>query len=111
MATWSRANTTFDAAGRLFTLGSGVFDLAYTPVRTAAAIGGQMPLGALSPDGAYVYLAARDMVAKMRIADGAIVERFTVPLTARRLIVSPAGDWLYIFQDVFGVKVARVDLR
>jgi hypothetical protein len=108
---WSLTNVTFDAAGRLFTLGNGVFDPAYTTLRMAAAINFRMPIGALSPDGAFVYLGADQTVAKMRVADGAIVERFAVPVTVQRMMVSPTGDWLYVFQNDYAVRAARVDLR
>jgi hypothetical protein len=58
-----------------------------------------------------VYLVVKQSVAKMRVADGITIARFTMPVTPQRLLVSPVGDWLYVFQRDNGVQAALVDLR
>lgn len=62
----------------------------------------------LSPDGAYYYVGANGTVTKVRVADGVYVERFTVPIPAERLYMSPDGQWMMVFD---ATRAAKVDLR
>jgi hypothetical protein len=102
---------TFDAEGQRLSLGNSVFDLDFHLLRAAPAINGWLPYSALSPDGKMLYLGADQTVTAMRISDGAFTERFNVPIPAQRLFVSPAGDWLMVFKNDYGVQASRVDLR
>jgi hypothetical protein len=102
---------TFDAAGQRMSIGNGAFDVDFHSLRYSWGINGTIPISAISADGTLLYFGANQTVSAMRISDGILTERFNVPVTAQRLFVSPAGDWLMAFQSDGGVRAARVNLR
>jgi hypothetical protein len=98
----------FDAAGSRMSLGNVAFDADFRMLKEGRVLS-SMSTGTISADGAYLYLGLNGAVTKMRIADGAMIERFTVPVNPQRLIASPAGDWLMVLDG--NMRGARIDLR
>jgi hypothetical protein len=98
----------FDAAGSRMSLGNVAFDADFKLLREGR-IFSSLPVGTISADGAYLYLGLFGGVTKMRIADGAMLERFNVPVTPQRLFASPTGNWLMVLDGT--MRAARIDLR
>jgi hypothetical protein len=102
---------TFDAAGRRFSVGNSAFDLDFNLLRLGGSYDYNVSSAALSSDGDYLYLGIGASIIKTRIADGVMTERFNLPVEAQRVFVSPAGDWMAVFQTNSTVRATRVDLR
>ncbi|MDQ2665033.1 MAG: hypothetical protein M3Z05_03400 [Gemmatimonadota bacterium] len=106
------ARASFNAAGDRFAWGNGVLDLSLRALVVSESIVGYIPTGALSPDGASVWLAAGRSVSRMRVSDGVILDRTRLPLIAGRLFPTPDGAYLLVFQAQGNpASVSRIDLR
>ena len=99
------AIVTFDAAASRVAYGELLFDAELRLLRKRIS-----SVLALTPDGAAVFEGAGGYVRKARAADGIIVERFPIPVSAGLLYVTPDGKWLLVFEHGFQPRVARVEL-
>jgi hypothetical protein len=97
-----------DAAGDRFAAGNGAYDLSFNQLATSGPINTQLPTAAISADGTLLYLGALQAVSVLRIADGKMLERFNVPVSADRIVVAPSGAWLVAIDG--GGSAVRVDL-
>ena len=86
------------ADGDRFLIGGTVFTSTLSPVVTLIGItpGGQWPPTAISPDGSVVYVGDYFGLgySKLRVSDGALLERVRLPAPATRLTVGPDGHTL-----------------
>ena len=47
----------------------------------------------------------------MRFSDKVMLERIPIPVSAKRMFVAPSGAWVLVFQNSYGARVTRVDVR
>ena len=104
----NRRTFNMDAAGDRFAAGNGAYDLSFNQLATSGPINTQLPTAAISADGTLLYLGALQAVSVLRIADGKMLERFNVPVSADRIVVAPSGAWLVAIDG--GGSAVRVDL-